>query len=79
MDILYLKTGMIPSKHQTGWPFPRTADRPSSAAPASATTMPEPNPAEMSAAEIRAHNKQLDRKDPYFRLAGRVVGIVRKI
>ncbi len=36
------------------------------AAPASATTMPEPNPAEMSAAEIRAHNKQLDRKDPYF-------------
>ncbi|GAA4763188.1 hypothetical protein [Novosphingobium ginsenosidimutans] len=36
------------------------------AAPASATAMPEPNPAEMSAAEIRAHNKQLDRKDPYF-------------
>jgi len=36
------------------------------AAPTSAAAMPEPNPAEMTASEIRAHNKQLDRKDPYF-------------
>lgn len=36
------------------------------AAPANAAAMPEPNPAEMSASEIRAHNKQLDRKDPYY-------------
>lgn len=36
------------------------------AAPASAPTIPEPKPSEMTASEIRAHNKSLDRNDPYF-------------
>jgi hypothetical protein len=36
------------------------------AAPASAAAMPEPKPSEMSASEIRAQNKLLDRKDPYY-------------
>lgn len=30
------------------------------------STMPEPNPSEMTAAEIRAHNKTLDRTAPYY-------------
>lgn len=36
------------------------------AAPAATPAMPEPQPSEMTAAEIRAHNKTLDRTDPYY-------------
>ncbi len=36
------------------------------AAPVAAPAIPEPKPAEMSSAEIRAHNKSLDRTHPYF-------------
>ncbi len=36
------------------------------AAAAVESTMPEPNPSEMTAAEIRAHNKTLDRTAPYY-------------
>ena len=36
------------------------------AAPAIAAPPSEPDPSRMSAAEIRDHNKQLDRKDPYY-------------
>ena len=35
-------------------------------APVTASVVAEPNPAVMSAAEIRAFNKQLDRKDPNY-------------
>lgn len=36
------------------------------AAPVSVVSLPEPNPSKMTAAEIREHNKQLDRKDPCY-------------
>lgn len=36
------------------------------AATATTPVIAEPKPADMTAAEIRAHNKTLDRKDPYF-------------
>jgi len=36
------------------------------AAAAVESTMPEPHPSEMTAAEIRAHNKTLDRTAPYY-------------
>lgn len=36
------------------------------AAPAAMPEIPEPKPAEMTSAEIRAHNKQLDRAHPYY-------------
>lgn len=48
--------------------MPLTAILLLTAAPNAATTaaMPEPKPAEMTAAEIRAHNKTLDRAHPYY-------------
>lgn len=33
---------------------------------AAAPTIAEPNPTDMTAADIRAHNKQLDRTHPYY-------------
>lgn len=36
------------------------------AAPAATPIVAEPNPADMTAAQIRDHNKQLDRTHPYF-------------
>lgn len=33
---------------------------------AATPTVVEPNPSDMTTAEIRAHNKQLDRKHPFF-------------
>ncbi len=36
------------------------------AASAATPASPEPNPSEMTAAEIRAHNKTLARTDPYY-------------
>lgn len=36
------------------------------AAPVAAVTIPEPQPAEMTASAIREHNKALDRAHPYF-------------
>lgn len=36
------------------------------AAPVAAVTIPEPQPAEMTASQIREHNKTLDRTHPYY-------------
>lgn len=48
--------------------MPLTAILLLTAAPTAAANlpMPEPKPAEMTAAEIRAHNKSVDRAHPYF-------------